>query len=325
MSRLSKALHKNPPKEEKVITPVKPAPKEVKQAVIPPSQPPTPVAAKSPPHIDISKLDVLSLKSIIDDEDRRPEAIRYDPEYTHVSSILDACPRNLVLMYRMKQANSEKQAFSKSHTGGHKVMWKIGRAIEAHIRETLFKRLGYKNIYGVWKCDCGNIVEKGTCSDLHCPKCDSKNYNYFEYSIFNEEAKIVGNPDGLLIYKNKLLPLEIKSMNSKDFDKLEAPVPKHIQQVLFYRLLLLKNGMPAADQVRLIYCTKDFKFGSPYKEFIVDATKDPNRLFVEQMFNTSKEIYEHKQNGTLPERVICSSCDCTTAKNCNTLVECFSL
>lgn len=285
------------------------------------------IANQSPQKIKppiMSKIVDLSVKEILDIEDRSPELIRYDPEYFHVSGIIDACPRALLLIDQAYRNNPKDLSLLESVTGGHKVMWKIGRAVEAHIRDTYNKGIKYEGVYGKWQCKCGAIETVGFYNNDYCNKCNSHTTKYNEYTLFDEESKIVGNPDMILYFKGEYQPVEIKSMNKASWDTLTSPVAKHIVQALFYRLLLQRNGFKVSDKVRFIYCTKDFKFGSPYKEFLVDATTAPEQSVVMSVFNQAIELVKHRARGSLPPREWCETINCTAAKQCTVAGACFA-
>jgi hypothetical protein len=269
----------------------------------------------------------FSVKEIVDIEDARPDKLRYNPDYVHVSSILRDCPRYLSLFHSLKVNDLLISSPSEPVSGSTRVVHLIGRAIESHIRKQLSLGLDYNNIYGEWKCNCGQTSFIGLNDLKTCKVCHSKTTHYHEVTLKDEEAGIIGNPDLILFYNDKYQPVEIKSKKLDAWIQMTKPEAQHVQQVLFYRLLLLKNGFNVAKHVRLIYCAKDFSFQhkSPYKEYRISAEDDSNQVIVERLYEVAKSIKEHKINGTLPRREVCSHETCSRAKNCPFAVQCFSL
>lgn len=260
------------------------------------------------------------LKTTLDIMDKRPEKSRIGkPGYTHVSSLIGGCVRQYTLATRF---NTE---IRESVTGGHRVMWKIGRAVEAHVRDSFIEGQGNRGVYGRWKCRCGRVNHLGLYPSRGC-NCQNEPLKYFEPELTDEENKIIGSPDMTLIFGNYFfVPVEVKSMNKDDFDALETPLPDHIAQAASYRRLYALSGKRVHDQVIIIYTKKDFKWGSPYKEFKVDCTAEVVENIVSDMVRKAATIARSAQGGNLPERSICQSASNPKAKACPVAHLCFNM
>lgn len=254
-------------------------------------------------------------------KDTEPQQSRLNhPGYTHVSSLINICVRQYVLAGRY-----EVQAVERV-TGGHRVMWKMGRAIEDHVRSQFIEGQGRTGIYGVWKCKCGNINHLGMFPSRTCNSCGTEATRYFEPVLHDEENKIVGSPDiTFLVGRFYFVPVEIKSMNKADWDALEAPLPDHVAQAAMYRRLYQRKGFTVHDNVKFIYVTKDFKYGDPYKEFQVDCTEPLIVSMVEGMEAAAHSIKVSNEQRLLPPRSVCRSATNSRAKSCPCAHLCFSL
>jgi len=247
----------------------------------------------------------------LDVVDKKPEKSRIGkPGYTHVSSLIGGCVRQYVLATRFNVEILE------SVTGGHRVMWRIGRAVETHVRDSFLEGQGNKGVYGRWKCKCGRVDHLGLYPSRGC-NCQNEPLKYFEPVLYDEENKLVGSPDMTLIMGNFFFtPVEVKSMNKEDFDDLTAPLPDHIAQAASYRRLYQLQGRRVHDKVIIIYTKKEFKWGSPYKEFHVDCTSDLVQGVVQTIVDKGAQIANSVAASVLPERHICQSASNPLAKKC---------
>jgi hypothetical protein len=273
------------------------------------------------PATDSTALPVNLIKQALDDRDRTPEAARVGRAgYLHVSSLIGLCARMQVLGVR-HNIDIRNQV-----TGGHRVMWKIGRAVEKHVRGQFIQAIEHRGVYGRWLCVCKRTERTGHYDDrLTCPTCKGKLENYGEIALFDHENGIVGNPDLLFRHGQPFVITEIKSMTGEMFKDLASPLGDHIFQASLYHHLATVNNHPVHDEVVIFYTNKQFKFGSPYKEYHVDVTTPTLRQQVADAVGMACGIKEALANGVLPPREACSNQDCTRAKNCAAAVICWSL
>ena len=265
----------------------------------------------------------VNLKNVLDAGDNRHEAPRSGNEYAHLTSLVNACARKLVLM---DQGNTPVH---QRVTGGHRVMWKMGRFIERHIRDTYIREAGTDAVMGLWTCRCGETVTRPMIGSLlpTCSVCSSMASRYMEYTVKDHEYLIAGNPDLIVLERDGALTVvEIKSMNGPDFNELEAPLGAHSIQAAAYRRLLLTLGHNVSDRVVVLYCTKLFVFGSPYKEFVVDPHSPVIQNSLEDIWRVAALRRDYRSNGLPPKRPSCdrSGFNAKPAVSCPLVAECFA-
>jgi hypothetical protein len=89
------------------------------------------------------------VKHVLDMRDSVPELRRTGQQgYVHLSELVRLCARQHSLMLDGGIAR-EMQI-----VGAHRVMWKIGRAVENHVRAQLVDGIP-SEILGRWTCVCG--------------------------------------------------------------------------------------------------------------------------------------------------------------------------
>jgi len=244
--------------------------------------------------------------------------------YMHLSSLIDACMRE----HAISQQHAGGLKVASTVTGAMRIVWRIGRAVEKHIRTGIIEARDHKAVHGVWKCPCevtkylGEYQQGRTC--LICRKPVNR---YDEPVLKNDFCRVVGSPDLTLIEMGYYMPVEIKSMNKDQFDKLERPLADHILQGCAYRWMYEQLGYPVMDIVPIVYGRKDFKFGggsmSVYKEFHANYFDWSGQ--VESMMTNARMIAQHNEAGTLPDRTLCHTVDCARAKKCQRASLCFNL
>lgn len=259
------------------------------------------------------------IKDLLDAQDQSPDRRRVGMSGSiHVSSLIGFCPRAHAI-HRLYQAG---QYVMQSVTGGHRLVWAIGRSVEHHIREQIIADRR-STVYGVWTCRCGASRHEGFPTDRQCGRCQHGLTHYGELTLEDTEAGVIGNPDILLLVNNALMAVEIKSITKDDWEALTAPKGDHIFQAGWYVRLLRQLGHRVHAQTHVIYARKEFKWGSPYKELVFDATAG----YIEDMLTESRELaitaHAAVASGVLPAR-ICPTHDCARAKKCTVTVPCFS-
>ncbi len=249
---------------------------------------------REPNITELPQLPKEFLKSMIEVQDRVPEPSRLseDSEYIHVSSLLDLCPRQYWI------ARKHKVKLSSSPYSSDRIVWKIGLSLEDHVIKQL------KAYHGEHLVNSNLDVEP----------------------LKNEEYRIIGAPDASIrINSNCFIITEIKTMNKRDFDKLERPVTEHVLQVAMYRWLFNECYGGAHDKVIILYVCKDYARGSPYEEFHVDVNKPVIQSGVERALELAMELKEARDNDEIPDRWVCDRQDCTRSKACPVSYLCWSL
>lgn len=288
---------------------------------------------KEPELPTINELPENYVKTLLDRQDSIPERSRaatYD-KHVHVSSLSsDFCPRQYAI------ARHENLQLYETISGGSKVTFKIGRAVEEHIRENLIQAHGKKNVFAKWVCECQenpDFAEKGTYRvGLWKPalcKCGKPLDNFAEPSITDDENGVKGRSDLILYYKKTLHITEIKSIKKNTtttpgWDDIEEPLSSHIRQNVHYPPLLRKMGYPVSSYVTFVYCTKDWTFGSPYKTFKVDLSDPKYEQMRQEMLAEAKQLKDWTEGGPSPPR-ICKSEHGSFAKKCPVSFRCFNV
>lgn len=243
-----------------------------------------------------------------------------DEGLLHLSSLIGMCEREQAISHQHGVPSFTSVA------GPMKIIWRIGRAVEKHIRDSVIKAREGRDIYGRWVCRCGASEHLGVLPEHRtCPRCHHYLTSYREPVLRNYEYGVVGSPDLTLIEMGFYLATEIKSMNKDEFDKLEAPKADHVLQALGYRRLYQLAGFPVFDWVSVVYARKDFKFGGSravYKEYHAPAA--PREGQITAMFEAARRVREANRRGDLPPR-ICDSPTCRRAKDCERVSLCFGL
>jgi hypothetical protein len=274
----------------------------------------------------LSQLPEFFIKNLLDKQDNIPEASRAGTYsgYVHVSSLSgNFCAREYAI------AQHEKLQLFETIQGGSKVTFKIGRAVETHVRDNIISGHGKKNIFCKWTCNCGKTAQIGLWREAVCPKCQSPLDNFDEPTITDEANGVSGRPDLIVYYGKTLHITEIKSIKKDTtttvgWDELEVPLESHIKQNIFYPPLLQSLGYPVSPIVTFIYCSKDWKFGSPYKEFRIDTSLKQYKDKREELLAEAKQVKDFVAGGESPPR-ICLSEQSPLAKKCPVAFRCFNV
>lgn len=263
--------------------------------------------------------------------DRRPVPSRMnarapgtDQLCVHVSELADLCTRQYVLSARL-------DCYPPSTvTGGHRVMWAIGRALEKHVRDQVLIARNRQGIYGKWSCVCGETEYTGEFpANEHCLLCNQELLQLGEPHLVDSENGVMGSPDlTLIVGDSQMVGLEVTEIKSMAIDQwraIEEPLANHKAQALLYRHLYQILGHAVSDVVRILYVAKDFVYGSPYKEFVVNAHEHAHEAMVTTSLDLARQVRDALANeNSLPERV-CPNASCARAKKCGVAVPCFNM
>lgn len=273
----------------------------------------------STPHLDTLLVDMLKGQ---DNKLEHNRSASFDG-HIHVSSLLDFCPRRLFL------SNKYEQDQYKAVDGNMRIVWAMGRAVENHIRTQLIAS-NPEDSFGNWSCVCGDCYIESSYKpspEEGCSRCGSSVDVYEEHTLRHDEAGVVGNPDFIIRVNDLLVPVEIKSINAKEFDTLTAPKGDHVFQVSSYHKILREQypDLPLSNNCIILYANKDFKWmETPYKQFVIDGRDFDNQL--DLSFHQSKHAVECIEQDLLPSKLpACTSVGCKKAKGCALKTLCFSL
>lgn len=260
--------------------------------------------------------------------DRSPEKVRGGSGYVHASSLIACCPRRHALMSLLGSGYKVPRS-------ADRLVWAIGRAVEAHIRNQFIEQVDGAGVIGEWSCQCRKSKTDGfrPSVKLKCETCGKPQTHYGELALFDHEYRIVGSVD--LLYarpdNHRVRVNEIKSINKKEFDLLTCPKGDHVWQALIYRRLLQRNGVDVDDKVAVIYGCKDYSFkGPPYLEFSVKPSPE-HETGLDKMWKRAAEIRDftlakaNKTKAVLPPRIqLCPHANTVTAKSCDQCNACFA-
>jgi len=181
---------------------------------------------------------------------------RRDADYRepgwHPSSFCGVCVRRLVLERLLGNAIKSKKTDPKKQR-----IFDVGKALHRWYQEEYFGKMGI--LWGMWKCSvCGYVSwgfqPKESCD---CVKRISQMSKFppmkmvWEYkevpvrgNLPGFEERVVGHGDGLVFLKNKWYLLELKTINSWGFGKLQGPMHSHFLQSQIYGELITQGMVP---------------------------------------------------------------------------------
>jgi hypothetical protein len=244
-------------------------------------------------------------------------------EYLHVSDLIHTCLRMKALTVRTRQRRHDRYVDESSG-----VTYAIGHAMQDYI----IKRMKASNpgeLYGLWKCACGQTEVKAIYQDAIaevCHSCGTVPSNYNELRLVDDEYGITGSIDLSLMVDRAFYFTEIKSMKHELWLELAAIVPDHKIQIMFYYWLARRNAMPIHNKLSALYVSKNNTlFKSPFKEFGFDPRPEYERRLAPSLEEAA--AYKAAVNdpaAPLPKK-ICSSPTGSQAKKCAMCALCFSM
>lgn len=268
----------------------------------------------------IGSLTAEGLKRLLDTQDNIPDQTRTGQAgHIHVSSLIGFCDRRHALLRLYGSAVPELRTVD----GAMKIVWAMGRAIETHVRASLLAADG-RHAFGVWTCPCRQDSHRGHRPDRLCPRCNQRLSTYNEYTLVDESAGVAGNPDYIRHINNLMQPFEIKSMNKKAWDVLTISKGDHVFQVAWYWHLLHRLGFEMHNRCLIIYVSKDYSFGSPYKVFEIDPREPTLVMQIETASAMAVSAHRAVADNSVPARVCCTSFNDPMAKKCPAVGQCFS-
>jgi hypothetical protein len=179
---------------------------------------------------------------------------------------------------------------------------------------------------GNWVCtECGYLVQgpdTGVVADraverpLTCTRCNTAEFRYVELFLVNEEYRVCGHCDGILVLPQQSEPgiLECKSIGPRGAVAVQrAPQYGHVFQTQAYMWLTgLRWG-------RILYWQKA-EFGM---KALLEHHVDYDESMVQEIQAKIRSVWDTITTGALPER-ICSYADCDRANECSVKGPCFA-
>lgn len=245
-----------------------------------------------------------------------------------VSQMYYMCPRQVVLslMIPKKSQNELIEPMSRMRMG-------FGTWAHKLFQDEYLGNM--RVLYGEWQCSvCKKEIRLGykpadicPCSTWCLDNClwpekyiDERDcgicgrfggWEYKEPYIKDEVNGIKGKCDGVVVYNNRPVALEIKTKSSRLFDSMTEPDESHILQLNMYmHYLKLEYGL-------FMYLRKE-EISAP-KEFLIKY--DPE--IVKKGIALVRKLNLDVKEGRLPDK-ICDSRSCTRAMKCPWKTECFS-
>lgn len=211
-------------------------------------------------------------------------------------SAIPHCPIHVAIDYTRPEPRTEQRSFMLDYMAEH------GKLVHAMMQ----KWMGIAGVmFGRWKClkcdaefpkkDSGVIGLKGPV------RCCSQPCEYVEFDIDVPEIGYTGHCDGLLVLRNKLLPIEMKVRKADVVARVNSTGAyqiDNITQATSYRRCLPRQlGIPATkfhDHVGLMYfdradIRKKALVAYPYKPEIfeteVKSRQRTNKIVEQRKFN----------------------------------------
>ena len=256
-------------------------------------------------------------RDMVDAADRTADTSRSGQDgYIHVSSLIGFCTRRHALL------RADGSPLLRSVHGGNRVVWAMGRSAETHVRTQVLSTRR-SDALGIWGCPCGREKHRGHFPTKLCPKCERSLSHYGEFTLWDHEAKIVGNPDLVLRQNGVYAVLEIKSMKRDEWKTLTGPKGDHVFQAAFYVDAMRREGFPVYDNVHILYVAKDYVHGSPYKEFVVNTRDAALAAQLQSAREWAMAAHNAVESNVLPTRTLCQQPTSPTAKTCPMVTQCF--
>lgn len=238
--------------------------------------------------------------------------------YIRASGFAEMCPREEVLLYRLKRSKSEKISTDLELIFNH------GTALHWALQNIILPKTGI--ILGTWKClDCNKLYgaqeESRPFTDTIVPKptkcdCGTNNFLYVEHHFKSSNYGIGGHPDGFGVMPglDGVGILEYKSINGNGFWEIkDYPQVGHVIQIHVYFLL---TGLKWA---KILYWNKEGKGLSAICEHHVERDEE----MMDQIKATLVDLKRGMVTDYMPGK-ICETNDCPRAKKCNAVKECFA-
>lgn len=119
----------------------------------------------------------------------------------------------------------------------------------------------------------------------------------------NEDLHIYFQCDGLIRYNDKLIILEIKTMNSYTYNKANQPIEKHIRQATCYGMGL------GVDDILFIYEDRNFMNKKLFHYTLTDEDK-------EYIVNKIESVEEALKTDTVPKKELDKCLYCSKKEYC---------
>lgn len=242
----------------------------------------------------------------------KAKAARNEPDdmKMHPSQIAYMCPREEVFKYLLPRERTTPKFTWETH-----LRFMIGTAVHKVWQNELLGPMGV--LEGTWECRCGYKQEGLYPETTHreadpiCPFDDSE-WRYIEPHGTNDDLQIDGKTDGVLVYDEKRRLTDLKTIDNSQFSMLKYPNRKHVTQLMTYMKLF------GIEESELIYIDKNSGKGKPFILRFNQAHNFETESKIRQILNC-------RENKVLPVERVCEVNDCSRAKKCPWVNECFDV
>jgi hypothetical protein len=253
----------------------------------------------------------------------------FEPERSteplHISAIvegeLEFCARAVVL----HEANEIKY---RDHyvNSARRVAFDHGNALKDMLAE---KWLGDVAV-GVWHCVVCQSKHVFSQRPAKPCKCGAELWRYGEEEFIDEESGAAGHIDLFLPINQKLVAVEVKTLDKDEFAMLKAPMAAHRARTCCYLTIIARSGREEVSRIdlshaRVLYVSKGYgkkneNTGTvlPFKEFVVernDATSEP-------YLKKARLVKAYRDHLKVPDRICVLPSD-KRAKVCRVCKQCF--
>ncbi len=240
------------------------------------------------------------VKSMCDVQDNIPEVSRLQTtgngdDLIHASALIGLCVRQYTL------ARQYGVDHGRTNHGGDRVTWAMGLAAEAHVVKQVKAYHGEDNVI----------------TDL---------------VGVDEDLGVVYRPDLVIRVANDLAVVaEVKMMNVDDWNALEEPRADHVLQVALYRELLVRSRVVFVDPILphviaiLLYVSRTYVWGSPYKEFHVNTDTPHVQGMVNTALQLARDLKQVNASNQIHGHRPCTTPDCQQSKDCQLSTMCWNL
>ena len=249
-------------------------------------------------------------------------------DWLRASGLPRLCPR----MYALAM----QQAFSLDTDVDAELGWTfgIGTAMHRQFQEEFLRTLPHGVFQGHWRNRATGYVAKGDSLPLghngEClshawtamPKGSSDDYEYVELSFRNEEYRITGHCDGVLVWPDSEPEIfELKTISDAGFARVDpdnggSPKADHVLQAQAY---LWFSGL---NKARIVYFCK--RFGR-FDEMLCEHLIERDEAIIESIKAALKETIKALDEGHKPNRLTeCRGKGSERAKYCPARIACFT-
>lgn len=257
-------------------------------------------------------------------EERRDQT-PYEGMWFRSSGLYRLCPRSLQL--------GKEHGVNLALKVDSKLRWIFGSgtAIHTQFQQDYLPTLG--DVFQGWWSKVGSdqewhkgeALEGGSLSHKWTTKPEGSGWQYEELEFVNEEFRLTGHCDGVLVWgEDDIEAFELKTISSRGYDNVDPalggrPKGEHVIQVQAYMWLM------GLDRARIVYVNKDLNmlFPEGICEHVVERDEAQIKL-IQGMLRDCAKAADLGLGIDLHERIPeCSKKSAYRAKDCAVRDQCF--